>query len=880
MHPANLPFVVAMGLVTISIGFWFLGVSTLHQDYRSPMRRAYAASTTALAIWSGCYGFMTIAVQPEYVKVLWAIGMMGCCVFFSPWLQFLIYISGHQGGSSLKARLAIHYATGVLLGVGLVLSGDVQFVATPYGNQFIYTGAMIRIVLLYFVITYFIYLWIQHKWSKKAKIKRERVQARVFMFNTLLLAIPGFGFDFFAPAFFGISIVPLSSFFVLIVAVLLYYTMRVNKGLDVTVENAAGIIFKSVTTPVLLLDHENKIITANRAALSFWDERNAPTGKNINTLIPADFSETPEDFFAESLSDRIVNVRTASGPRICSLRLTVTRDPHGDVLNKVVLLNDITDMQCALEQAQAGSRAKSEFLSRMSHEIRTPMNAIIGMTEIGRRTDDMARVKDCLNKIHGASSHLLSLINDVLDMSKIEAGKLELTVEPFDLERALVDVSNVIAVRAVEKRVEFLVNIDSHLPRTVLGDRLRLIQVITNLLSNAVKFTPEHGCVQLTVLAEPDDTPGGTGVSFAVTDTGIGISEEQKSRLFTSFEQADASISGRFGGTGLGLAISQRIAQMMGGGIRVASEPGKGSTFTFSVHLRHAEKLPERLACDIAVYRSLRALVVDDSAETLTFFNNILGQIGLRYELADSGEAAVKLARAARGKNAGFDVVFVDYLMPGMDGIETSRRLRKVLGDGVHVIMVSASDWQEIRSEAEAAGITRFIHKPLFSSSILNVLNELVAGERIMQNLAAAEPEPRAATFSQGRILLAEDIEINREIALALMEDTGLAIDCAEDGEMAVRMFREAATPYDLVFMDIQMPSMTGLEATRRIRALDVPWAKTVPIVAMTANAFNEDVRECLAVGMNGHLGKPINIKELRATLVKYLRHKADAPPE
>ena len=873
MHPANQPFTVAMGLVVASLGFWLLGISILQQDYKSTMRRAYMVSVAALGVWSCFYGFMTIAVYPERIKLFWAIGTMGCCVFFPAWLQFMIYISDYRGGPYLKAALTIHYAAGILLGLVLIFSDSVQFIATSYGNQFIYTGIIIKIVFSYFVATYLMYLLIQHQWSKRIKFKRQRIQLRIFTFNALFLAIPGFAFDFFIPAFFGKNIIPLSSFFVLAGAVLLYCTMRVNKGLDVTVENAAKTIFRSVNIPTLLLDDENKVIAANPAALEFWGHK--PTEKNINELLSSNASETTAEFSIEDSFDNVVNISAACGPRICNLRVMATRDKHGEILNKIAILNDITDMQWALEQAQAGSRAKSEFLSRMSHEIRTPMNAIIGMTEIGRRACDMNRIKDCLDKIQSASSHLLSLINDILDMSKIEAGKLELVTDHFDLENMLADVANVIAVRAGEKQIEFLVNIDSELPRNVLGDRLRLAQVITNLLSNAVKFSPKRGCVQLTVAAEPDDEPESSAVSFEVADTGIGMTAEQMRKLFTSFEQADASIASRFGGTGLGLAISQRIVQMMGGEIKVSSDTGKGSTFTFSIRLRHAEKLSKRLPYDLAVYRKLRALVIDDSAETLTFFKNILAQIGVQYDLAASGETGLELARAAKDRNACFDVVFVDYLMAGMNGIETSRRLRKVLSEGAHVIMVSAADWHEIEAEAVAAGVTRFINKPLFSSAILNILNELVAGEQIMQCLAEAEPEPRRVTFSQSRILLAEDIEINREIILTLMEDAGVVIDCAENGEMAVQMFHDASAPYDLVFMDIQMPLMDGLEATRRIRALKTPNARAVPIIAMTANAFNEDVQECLAAGMNDHLGKPIDVDKLQATLLKYLGHKA-----
>ena len=871
MHPANYPFAIAMSLVLVGVGFGLMGVGTLKEEFKSHLRRAYMAATVALAIWSSSYGFMTIAAYPERIRLFWALGIMGCCLFFPAWLHFLVLISDYRG-RRVQAGLRIWYALAILLGLGLVFSDSVRFVATAYGNQFIYPGMMFKVVLFYFAATYILFLRVIARWAKQLKFQRQRAQAKIFTGTMLALAAPGFWFDSFVPAFLDTSIAPLSTPFLLAGGLLLYHSVRVNQSMDVTLKNTAVVIFQSATIPVMLLDNKDKVIAANPAALEFWGHE--PAEQNIAALLAANVYGARKSFF-EDTSDHIVNVSTAAGPRICHLRLAVTRDKYGEVLYKIVEFTDITDMQRALVQAQAGSRAKSEFLSRMSHEIRTPMNAIIGMTEIGRRASDMDKIKDCLDKIQNASGHLLSLINDILDMSKIEAGKLELAANPFDLEKMLEDVANVIAVRAEEKRVEFLVNIDPKLPRAVLGDRLRLTQVVTNLLSNAVKFTPPRGCVQLTVLAAPDSGPESCSISFAVTDSGIGIAAEQISRLFTAFEQADSSIANRFGGTGLGLAISQSIVRMMGGSISVSSEPGKGSTFTFAVRLRRAENLPKNMPCDLAVYQNLRVLIIDDSDETLAFFESVLLRIGVQYKLAGHGEAAVEIARTAKQSGAGFDIVFIDYLMEGMDGIETSRCLREVLGEGVHVMMASATDWQDIEAE-KAVGFTRIIHKPLFSSAILNVLNELVAGEKIMRTLARVEPEPPPLTFSQSRILLAEDIEINREIILSLLEDTGAALDCAENGEIAVQMFHDALIPYDLVFMDIQMPVMNGLEATRRIRAMDKPEAMTVPIVAMTANAFAEDARECMAAGMNDHLSKPISINELYATLAKYLWPKAD----
>ncbi|MDR2133412.1 MAG: response regulator [Clostridiales Family XIII bacterium] len=395
----------------------------------------------------------------------------------------------------------------------------------------------------------------------------------------------------------------------------------------------------------------------------------------------------------------------------------------------------------ALREAERASRAKSEFLSRMSHEMRTPMNAIIGMTNIGRNAVETERKDYCLSKIDEASGHLLGVINDVLDMSKIEAGKLEISHAEFNLRKLLRRVSDVFGFRLEEKRVAFGVSVEDDVPETLVSDEQRLAQVLTNLLSNAVKFTPDGGSISLSVRFAGEDAEGNCRLEFAVADTGIGISEENREKLFRSFEQADGSISRKYGGTGLGLAISKRIVEMLGGEVRVESEVGKGSRFVF----------------DIAAKRGTR----------------------------------------------------------------------------------TASDSSDSPEPLEAP-------------------------ER-------AEEAPGADAFAGRRILVAEDIEINREIVSALLADTGIEIDTAENGAEAVRAFAADPSRYDLIFMDIHMPEMDGFSAARAIRAMDAPRAKSIPIVAMTANVFREDIERCLEAGMNAHIGKPIDLGDVLDKLRTYL---------
>ncbi|MDR1061591.1 MAG: response regulator [Clostridiales bacterium] len=522
----------------------------------------------------------------------------------------------------------------------------------------------------------------------------------------------------------------------------------------------------------------------------------------------------------------------------------------------------------ALVAAENANRAKSSFLSNMSHEMRTPMNAIIGMTLIAKTSADAERKNYCLQKIEDASSHLLGVINDILDMSKIEANKFELSPAEFSFEKMLQKTVNVINFRVDEKRQTFHVRLDRSVPKTLIGDDQRLAQVITNLLSNAVKFTPENGTILLDARME-SEAGGACVIRVDVTDTGIGVSEEQQKRLFSSFQQADSGISRKFGGTGLGLAISKNIVEMMNGRIWIESEPGKGSKFAFTVELRrgaeNAEAGRARPLGEGVGWDSLRALVVDDASEIREYFAEIASRLGFSCDVAASGRDALRMIEA----NGQYDMYFVDWKMPGMDGIELSKQIRPQRKDKSVVIMISSTEWSAIEDDARGAGVNSFLPKPLFPSAIADCVSEYLG-------VGGAQPEQGAlpdmgAKFAGRRLLLAEDMEINREILMSLLEPTELAIECAENGREAVEMFAARPGGFDMIFMDVQMPEMDGYEATRRIRALPAPEASTIPIVAMTANVFREDVEKCLECGMNAHVGKPIDLEEVLDRLAQYL---------
>jgi len=519
----------------------------------------------------------------------------------------------------------------------------------------------------------------------------------------------------------------------------------------------------------------------------------------------------------------------------------------------------------AMEEAKSANRAKSSFLANMSHEIRTPMNAIIGMTAIAESSGSLERKNYAIRKIKDASTHLLGVINDILDVSKIEAGKFELSPVEFSFEKMLKRVVTVNKYRIDEKQQNFSIYVDKEIPDALLGDEQRLTQVITNLLGNAVKFTPDQGSIKIDTRYLGEEN-GVCTIQVSVTDSGIGISPEQQSRLFQSFSQAESNTASKFGGTGLGLVISKNIVEMMGGRIWIESELGRGAAFIFTIQAKQTEK-KTRILPNLD---NIRVLAVDDDPLTLEYFleyfKELTEQCGASCDIAASGEDALK-----RISDGGvYDIYFIDYRMPGINGLELAKKVTagKTGADKPFVILISAAEYGDIEDAAKAAGVDKFLSKPVFPSDVLDIISEL---------FGISQPNnddvKQAVTQFEGHcILLAEDMEINREIVLSLLEPTLLEIDCAQNGAEAVSMFTETPDKYDMIFMDVQMPEMDGYEATRRIRALDIPRAKTVPIVAMTANVFREDIEKCLEAGMNGHVGKPLdsdeNLDKLRAYLL------------
>ncbi|MCG2584287.1 response regulator [Massilia sp. TS11] len=642
---------------------------------------------------------------------------------------------------------------------------------------------------------------------------------------------------------------------------------------------------------VVRMDLKGRIVGWNtQAEQIFGWTREEVLGQSLGeTIVPPRFREAHAagmKRYMESGSGAVLNKRI----EIYALRRDGTEFPIELAITRVRMDNeaeyefcsfirDISERRereqslvAANVRAEAANVAKSEFLANMSHEIRTPMSAIIGMAYLALRTELTPKQQDYVGKIHRAALSLLGIINDILDFSKIEAGKLEVESIPFFLDDVLSNVASVTSQKAADKQLEYLFHVPHTIPRHLVGDPLRLGQVLINLVNNAVKFT-EKGELELSIARLPDHSAGKVVLRFLVRDTGIGMTEEQMGKLFRAFSQANATTTREYGGTGLGLSISQQLVQLMGGKIEVASRPGEGSSFHFDLEFP-LSGLPERVTVMPAALNEARVLLVDDSTIALDILVEALQALPLRVDTAISGPDALAMIRAADIKRDPYKLVLTDWQMPGMDGIELARAVCADDGLGARpaMVLVTAFGREEVQREAEAAGITGFLFKPIGQSVLTDTLVSLFAPAR----RASSGPDEAAPRQFAVKVLLVEDNEVNQQIATELMAVQGISVDVANNGRQALDKLRAAGPDgYGLVLMDLEMPQMDGHEATLALRR--DPQFNHVPIIAMTAHALAEIRERCLREGMQDYITKPIDPEKLYTTLARWLGHAMPA---
>ena len=594
-----------------------------------------------------------------------------------------------------------------------------------------------------------------------------------------------------------------------------------------------------------------------------------------------EFNETISDYTGQKTYDVEYRLRTKNrGYRWYRAVGKPTRRPDGSPITYVGVFIDITErkdmmqelaeqresLSIALEDANQANKAKTAFLSNMSHEIRTPMNAIIGLDRIALNDSGISEAtREYLEKIGLSAQHLLSIINDILDMSRIESGRMTVNNEEFSFAKLLAQINTMISGQCREKGLGYECRVKGAIGDYYIGDDMKLREVMINILGNAVKFTPSGGSV--TFVVEPTARFNGkTTLRFIISDTGIGMSQEYLPKLFDAFSQEDSSRTSCFGSTGLGMAITKSIIELMNGTISVESEKNKGTTFTVTVTLIDSDRKNAREEENVLHPHELCVLVIDDDPIACEHAQLVLGQVGVTCEKAMSGAEGLQMAKVRYARREPYNLILVDWRMPDMDGLETTRRIRAVVGAETPVIILTSYNWDDIEEEAKAAGVDSFVAKPLFAGAVLDEFEEAFKKKKTELLRETTELKGR-------RVLLAEDVPVNAEIMMMMLSMREIQADLAENGRIAVEKIKEHEEGYyDAVLMDMRMPEMDGLEATRIIRAMDRSDARTIPIIALTANAFDEDVQQSMQAGLNAHLSKPVEPETLFRTLEELIK--------
>ena len=612
--------------------------------------------------------------------------------------------------------------------------------------------------------------------------------------------------------------------------------------------------------------------------LESWSDLLHPNDKEC---VLKEYNETISDYSGQKIYDVEYRLRTKNrGYRWYGAVGKPTRRPDGSPITYIGVFIDITEqkkmmqelaeqresLSAALEDANQANKSKTAFLSNMSHEIRTPMNAIIGLDRIALNDPTISEAtREHLEKIGLSAQHLLSIINNILDMSRIESGRMSVKNEEFSFAKLLAQINTIISGQCRDKGIGYECRVKGAVDDYYIGDDMKLRQVMINILGNAVKFTPSGGTVTF-VVESIARFSGKSTLRFIISDTGIGMSKEFLPKLFDAFSQEDSSSTNRYGSTGLGMAITRSIIELMSGTISVESEENKGTTFTVTITLIDCERKNVEKEEDTLHPHELCVLVIDDDPIACEHAKLILGQVGVSCEMALSGAEGLQMAKVRHVRREPYNLILVDWRMPDMDGVETTRRIRTAVGDETPVIILTSYNWDEIEDEAKRAGVDTFVAKPLFAGTVLDEFREAFKKKN-------AKPVRDTVDLKGRRALLAEDVDVNAEIMMMVLSMREILADRAENGRIAVEKFEEHEKGYyDAILMDMRMPGMDGLEATRKIREMNRPDAKKIPIIALTANAFDEDVQHSMQAGLNAHLSKPVEPETLFKTLEELIK--------
>ena len=659
--------------------------------------------------------------------------------------------------------------------------------------------------------------------------------------------------------------------------------VKIQKEQSVTYESLPGFVAKYRIDP----DMNLTLLSANARFMEYFGEAGESSPlyqRNIDVNMEI-ILKYGEEIRKGAPVHFVISVKARSGQNMyLQVNATCVDWQNGSPVYLAIFI-DITDvtelremqkklteqaeaLKDALAVAEHANQAKTDFLSRMSHEIRTPMNAILGMTTIAAAyIDDQKRVEDCLEKIGYSSKHLMALINDVLDMSKISEGKVRIAQETFNLENVVESISSIIYPQADAKGLIFTVPLIDLSETVMIGDSLRLNQILLNLLSNALKFTPAGGTIRLEI-RQLQRTEDRMRLRFTVSDTGTGMSGKFLDRLFVPFEQENLGAAQTLGGTGLGMPITKNLVTLMGGTITVKSEVGKGTVFTVELDFQTPPDKDRVIPQKQHELESLKVLIADDDRDSCIHASLMLKKMGILSDWVLTGQECVNRIRESHQSGTDYDVCLADLKMPDIDGVEVARRVRAEVGPETTIIIITAYDWTNVEVRAREAGVDMFLTKPVFASTLYNALLSVTGIDRAVRVPAEKNHRPELAGH---HVLLAEDNDLNREIAVELLQMIGITVDWAENGRAALDKFLSDGDTYDLILMDVQMPVMDGYQATAAIRSSGHERAGTIPIIAMTADAFHEDIVKAETAGMNGHLAKPIDPELLYETVAEYL---------